>query len=106
MDQAPGAKALIDFEQDVLGVRLQEQAPFAHGFGPTFHDWDHNIVDHERLRLSPQPLAHLDEQWGIVGALEVAAIQRKVRNQEPWLLRCRARRRLTDEKSPSAIAAA
>src|SRR5262245_21353796 len=63
-------------------MRFEKDAPFADNLRPAVKNGDHDLADHERLRLGAQPLDHLDEQRAVLGMLEIPSVQGEVGNQE------------------------
>ena len=61
---------------------FKKDASFTDNLRPAFKNGDHDLADHERLRLGAQPLNHLDEQRAILVMLEIPSVQGEVGNQE------------------------
>src|SRR6266516_346851 len=102
MDDPPWPEVLIDLDQGVLRVGLQEKPSLAEYLRPTFHDRDHDLIDHERLRVYAQAFDHLHEERRVLGMADVSRVEREARNQEAPRPK-RTRNTLPHQKSPREI---
>src|SRR5437660_1089892 len=102
MNYSPRLKVSIDFKEDVLCVRFQENSPFPDHFGPALDHRNHDLVNNERFRLDAHALDHLHEQRWMSAMLEISSVKGEVGNHESVGL-VRPRYCFPHQKSPRVL---
>src|SRR5215813_2694178 len=105
VNDSTGSEVRIDFKKKVLRMGFEKNASFTDNLRPAVKNGDHDLANHERLRLGAKPLDHLDEQRAILGMPEILSVQGEVGNQESRLLEGTGRS-LPHQKPPGVAAVA